>query len=530
MKTKNPSLWLALFLSCLIALPPSALADDTELFTTSANPNVLLMLDVSGSMNTPAGGSSVGNLDGDGNTNSRMDVLWKVVYTLLNADLSIPTSTGTYTCRTSARIRTRNNPYSRIEVDGANWSQFPSTNGTIQIGSGGTSEAVTYNSKSISGGRYYFNFSPSHNFQNNYSTNTTVSISGSSSYSNPYPINNTEAMSTDFLNNLTSADEEILKSRLGLMTLTGDLPSSFNINVRNQIPSGAPTAPPFSPSYQNIWSSVKSYAFASNYTPTAKSLNSAQAFFNTAYNPSQICRPNFAVLITDGEDTMGGIDGATPGTADYYYNNNSSYPFYPDGCTSFNSTSHLCTGSGQGQVGRHNAVIQQSANLLAFNPSVKLFTVGVGISGNDPDLRVQREVLRRAAEQQNAQGDNAVLTAIGASGDNPSRGAGRAFFATDATELSVAMRNIFQQISAGSYSFTSPTVASVRMTDRNYLYKATFNPAPPPATLWEGHLEALTINTDNTYTSHWDASAVLQSTDPANRRIFAGATDNTSWS
>jgi len=530
MKTKKASLWLALFLSCLIALPPSALADDTELFTTSANPNVLLMLDVSGSMNTTAGGSSVGDLDGTGNTNSRMDVLWKVVYTLLNSDLSIPASAGTYTCRTSARIRTQDNPYGRIQVDGANWSRFPATNGTIQIGSGGTSETVTYSSKSISGGNYYFNFSPSRNFQNNYSNRTTVSISGSSSYSSPYPINNTEAMSTDFLNNLTTADEEILKSRLGLMTFTGNLPSSFNINVRNQVGSGAPNAPPFSPSYQNIWSSVRSYAYPSSYTPTAKSLNSAQAFFNTAYNPSQICRPNFAVLITDGEDTMGGTDGAIPGTANYYHNDNPSYPFYPDGCTSFNSTSHLCTGSGQGQVGRHNAVIQQSANLLAFNPSVKLFTVGVGINGNDPDLRVQREVLRRAAEQQRAQGTNAEFTTIGAAGDDTSRGAGRAFFATDANELSVALRNIFYQISAGTYSFTSPTVASVRMTDRNYLYKATFNPAAPPATLWEGHLEALTINTDNTYTSYWDAGAVLQGTDPADRRIFAGYTDNTSWS
>ncbi|MGZ9148530.1 MAG: hypothetical protein ACXW4G_09170, partial [Candidatus Deferrimicrobiaceae bacterium] len=90
MKTKNLSLWLALFLSCLIALPHSALADDTELFTTSANPNVLLMLDTTGSMDAVAGSSAVGDLDGDSPSNSRMDVLWKVVYTLLNADLSKP--------------------------------------------------------------------------------------------------------------------------------------------------------------------------------------------------------------------------------------------------------------------------------------------------------------------------------------------------------------------------------------------------------------------------------------------------------
>ena len=75
------------------------------------------------------------------------------------------------------------------------------------------------------------------------------------------------------------------------------------------------------------------------------------------------------------------------------------------------------------------------------------------------------------------------------------------------------MRNIFQQITAGTYSFTAPTVASVRMTDRNYLYKASFTPATPPATFWEGHLEALTINSDNTLTSHWDAANMLKTTD-----------------
>ena len=548
MKTKNPSLWLALFLSCLIALPPSAQADDTELFTTSANPNVLLMLDVSGSMNTVAGGTSVGDLDGEGNTNSRMDVLWKVIYTLLNADLSKPDSTVSATGTLGGAraypsgnwdtsgtvIYGGSNQYDRIRLSNFSSTEYgllPSS-GTVDIAYQGLTISLAYTSKGEYTGwgpdYYYLQFTP-RTFANNWSTSATVTYSYSGSYPTSYPTSHTEAMSTNFLGNLTTADEEILKARLGLMTFTGSLPSSFNINVRNQIQSTDNNAPPFTISYGNIWSSVRSYAYPSSYTPTAKTLYAAQSFFNTAYNPNVVCRPNFAVLVTDGEDTMGGIDGATPGTANYYHNDNPSYPFYPDGCTNFNS-SHVCTGSGQGQVGRHNAVIQESSNLLTFNPSVKLFTVGVGISGNDPDLRVQREVLRRAAEQQNVQGTGTEFTSVGSAGDNTSRGAGRAFFATDATELSVALRNIFHQISAGTYSFTSPTVASVRMTDRNYLYKAMFIPAAPPATFWKGHLEALTINTDNTYTSHWDAATVLQSTDPANRRIFAGYTDNTSWS
>ena len=250
-------------------------------------------------------------------------------------------------------------------------------------------------------------------------------------------------------------------------------------------------------------------------TPTAQALRSAQTFFNTAYNSSQVCRPNFAVLITDGEDTKGGISGAPTGNGfgpDYYCGGS----FNPDGKS--------CGGQ-TGQVARHNAVIQEAANLLSNNPTVKLFTVGVGISDTTADKNVQREVLRRAAEQANAQASNAQYTAIGASGDNTSRGAGRAFFATDAESLSYALRVAFHQMSLGTYSFTAPTVASVRMTDRNYVYKASFVPSSPPATFWNGSLQAGTINTDNTITWLWDADNVLKGTSASSRRIYTS--DNT---
>jgi hypothetical protein len=515
MTTRKYSAGLALLISFLIALPPAALADDTELFTTSANPNVLLMLDTTGSMGTVAGSSAVGDLDGDATSNTRMDSLWNVVYTLLNADLSIPGGTATYTCQTRTKITT-SNTYSSIQVNGANWSNFPATNGAIQIGSGGAVDNVTYASKSTWWGRYYFNFSPSIKFKYAHSSGTTVSYTSAASYSYPYPTNYPEAISTAFLNNLTTQDENILKARLGLMTFTTDpYGTSILINTRNQVSSTAPNTPPFNPSYQNIWRSVTQYAYASGGTPTAQALRAAQGFFDTAYNSAQVCRKNFAVMVTDGEDTMGGLDGAT--------GNGYGPDYYCGG--SFNPNGWSC-GYNTGQVGRNNAVIQEAGNLLTHSPSATLFTVGVGISDNTlPHLAVMREVLRRAAEQGNAQATSSEYTAIGASGDNTSRGAGRAFIATDATELSVALRNIFQQITAGMYSFTAPTVASVRMTDRNYLYKASFSPATPPATFWEGHLEALSINADNTMTSHWDADNVLKTTLPGDRRIYTS--DNT---
>jgi len=388
---------------------------------------------------------------------------------------------------------------------------------------------MTYDRRS-SGSPYRFYFDSAESFNRNYNQGSTVSYTTTATgpptdYPANYPTSHTEATNTDFLNNLTSADEEIMKARLGLMTFSGSLSSTYRINVWNPIAYTAPNAPPFSPSYRDIWSSVTNHAYTDSFTPTAMSLYRAQSFFNTAYNPSQVCRPNFAVLITDGEDTMGGRDSAPSGTADYY---SGSY-FWADGCTSWSGPS-CRSGYGQGQVARHNAVIHEAANLLSFNPTVKLFTVGVGVVGSDPDLRVQREVLRRAAEQTNAQGTVSAFNAIGASGDNTSRGAGRAFFATDAEDLSVALRNVFHQISLGMYSFTAPTVASVRMTDRNYLYRASFSPSSPPATLWEGSLQAYTLNTDNTMTLLWDDNTVLAGTPASDRRIYTGALSGGAWS
>jgi len=545
MNTRKSLAGLALLLSFLIAIPPVALADDTELFTTSANPNVLLMLDTTGSMADSASGTPVGDLDGDAASNTKMDILWKVVYTLLNADLSQPSytfDTVTVTCslnnarrwgsttidtnisssRTYQYVEANNCAVTPSSVSSNPWNLLPgstTSGGTVRIGSGGQSENMTYATRS-SGAPDRFYFTSAKSFSRTYNQGSLISfsysLSGSALFPENYPTTHTEAMSPDFLNNLSVGDDNTLLARLGLMTFTtNSSASAVQINIRNQISSTAPNSPPFTPSYRNIWSSVTNYAYALGGTPTAQALRSAQSFFSTAYNSSQVCRPNFAVLVTDGEDTMGGSPSGGTGNGygpDYYCGGS----FNPDGKS--------CGGQ-MGQVARNNAVIQEAANLVSSNPSVKLFTVGVGISDTTADKAVQREVLRRAAEQTNAQASNAQYTAIGASGDNTSRGAGRAFFATDAESLSYALRVAFHQMSLGTYSFTAPTVASVRMTDRNYVYKASFAPASPPATFWNGSMQAGTINADNTVTWLWDADNGLKGTSASSRRIYTS--DNT---
>jgi type IV pilus assembly protein PilY1 len=537
MRIRKPAGWLALLLSFLIAMPPAVLADDTELFTTSANPNVLLMLDTTGSMDAIAGSSSVGDLDGDSPSNSRMDILWKVVYTLLNADLSKPQSSASASGTlagaraypsgnwdTSGRvISAGSSQYDRIRLANFSSSEFNllPDSGTVDLAYLGATISLAYTSKGTAGSwwsSYYYLAFPHQSFANDWNVGASVSYTYSGTYPQSYPTNETEAYSDDFLYNLTQTDEELLKARLGLMTFTTNSSgSTVLINIRNQIQSNDNNTPPFNTSYQDIWSSVKNYAHAEGGTPTARALREAQGFFDTAYNSSQVCRQNFAVMVTDGEDTMGGLDGAT--------GNGYGPDYYCGG--SFRADGWGC-GWNTGQVARNNAVIQEAWNLLAHNPTVKLFTVGVGISDTTADKNVLRDVLRRAAEQQNAQATSTQYNTIGGTGDNTSRGAGRAFFATDANELSTALRNVFHQITSGAYSFTAPTVASVRMTDRNYLYKAIFTPSAPPATFWEGHLLAYT--TDDLDNPIWDADNVLRTTLPSDRRVFAGYTDNTTWS
>ena len=511
--------WMIPLIAVVLMAPFSVLADDTELFSTRANPNVLLMLDTTGSMNNQDPGvTGIGDLDGNGDSNRRMDILWKVVYSLLNSDLSIPASTISYS--TTVRSGFSAGSQTRIRVNApSNWNSWPDS-GTIQVGSGGSVETVTYTSKTRSSGRYYFNFSPATNFVYSHPQNHRISYSVGSSYTTPYPTNHTEAIGTDYGTNVTSIDEEELKARIGLMTFTtNSSATSVQINIRNQIGSSSANASPFaSPTrYSDVWGSVTANAYASGGTPTAQALNRSQNFFTAAYDSSVPCRKNFAILITDGEDTMG-----LPGHGDGYGPN-----YYPGG--TFNSDGSP-TGNNPGQVRRNNEVIQAAADLKT--QGYELFSVGVGISGNDAHLRVLREVLRRAAEQAGVTGTIAEFNAIGASGDNTARADGRAFFATDATELATALTNIFKQITLGTYSFTSPTVLSVRTVDRNELYLASFQPTTPPATFWPGSLRAHTINADNSVTFRWDAATVLQSKDPATREIFTGMFDNVSsvWS
>lgn len=71
-----------------------AFGDDADIFRVQSMPNVLLVLDDTGSMTSNNGGSTVGDLDGDGRYNTRLDVAYRVLYQILNGDQSSFTFSG----------------------------------------------------------------------------------------------------------------------------------------------------------------------------------------------------------------------------------------------------------------------------------------------------------------------------------------------------------------------------------------------------------------------------------------------------
>lgn len=462
--------------------PPSS-ADDSDIFRFRATPNVLLIVDDSGSMARTYGGTEVGDLDGSTRaafggtgtqTSSRVDVAYRVLYQLLNGDGSAP--------------------------GGSLTSPFPTQRGHVDNSAGTTDES--YN------------------------------------------------------NNLTRADEDAVKLRLGLMIYGPNViwpgsgsPTYQYIRVPVQIIGTDNNLPPFNTSYSSFWNTgIKgNLTPGNNPTPMARSLEAARRrYFPIAAtgDGSTACRKQFVVLITDGEDTIAsGGSGVVP----KYYGSGGSQP---DRTTDANygqnfNANGFAGSSNTGQKARNTESISQ-AKLLA-DDNVILFVVGIGMkrdaAGNDvPHLKVLRQVLRRMAEQKNIDLTTTEYANVASGTDDITIGAGKAFFADDATELLAALQLAFDTIVIQAYSFTAPVVPAVRTTDSNRLYLSTFRPDNPPETFWEGACKSINLNSDGSIPAdldaakNWDAGTGLNSLDSSNRnysmnprKVYTASVSGSTW-
>lgn len=239
-------------------------------------------------------------------------------------------------------------------------------------------------------------------------------------------------------------------------------------------------------------------------TPLQYALQQAKSYLDNhkANDPAAACRNKSVIFITDGADTL------------------------------------ACNGSGSstGQSQRRAPVFAAKSLKTA---GYDVYVIGFG--ANMPiDLQ---NTLNWAAFYGGTRNPNVTQTGTTTAvsvGTNPcSNGtdpgpnylAGYAFMATNPTELASAIRSAITSILTGTYSFSSQAaVAAARVQGENYLYEASFEPRNNTGAnrepFWPGHLKKYRLN-ENTGAlitpACWDAGAKLAAQGSRNMWTYKGS-------
>lgn len=191
------------------------------------------------------------------------------------------------------------------------------------------------------------------------------------------------------------------------------------------------------------------YVINAGLTPTAGTFQSATDYFKgTGGYTSPItakCQKNFIIYVTDGLPSVN--ESGAPGSAD---------SLMPSVLTKMDALRS----------------ISKTIGSTSYPFDVKTYVLGLGLS----------EGAKAKLDQMAVHGGGDVD--------------GHAYYADSYQELIDALGNVFSNISQLAYSFTSPTVPSVRMIDNNRLYVSSFIPEATP--FWEGFLKAYNLNSDGT--------------------------------
>ena len=277
-------------------------------------------------------------------------------------------------------------------------------------------------------------------------------------------------------------------------------------------------------------------------TPLASALAEAKLYLDDHKNggngltadPSKACRSKSVILITDGSDT---------------------YACSGDGGE--------CSGN---SYKRRREVVLKAKELAAKdsnNISYKLFVIGFGTNmpqylkntlnwmayygGTDADKNHDGDTATlNLSNLTSCQTDTAI--AAGSCIDNaglhdkndwyanandPGNNmlTGYAYITANASALDNALEAVLKSITSGSYSYTMAAVQTVQTSDQGFVYQGSFEPSDK-STFWKGHLKKLKINDSGSIstTAEWDGGLKLQDTDSGdtiangrNIKTFKGA-------
>jgi hypothetical protein len=360
--------------------------------------------------------------------------------------------------------------------------------------------------------------------------------------------------------NITTADESSLKVRIGYMrfyncanssseegdngkSVTYSYSSGCNtviraINTNNkEIGEGG-----YGPNYSDIWSSV-SGENANGGTPDATALVEAKMYLDAhkATDNASSCRNKFVILITDGADTYACDGNGSENQSDQYkrrratvdrakaladagykvfvvgfgadmpdflkhtlnwaayYGNTDNPNIANTGDTSFYTPYSACSTTPQTNCFKYNC--SSGTGITCPTPTLTLCTAGTNncycpADSNDPGGYPTLS--------------GGTLSYTGALN-------GYAYIASSADELVNALKNAISII-ASSYSFSTSSMSTARISSENNSYEASFIPGTDP--FWKGFLKKYNINSDGSVGSAvWDAGTVLAAKAYSTRNI-----------
>jgi Tfp pilus tip-associated adhesin PilY1 len=261
--------------------------------------------------------------------------------------------------------------------------------------------------------------------------------------------------------------------------------------------------------------------YANGGTPLAASLREAKSYvdYYKSKDNAASCRQNFVILITDGADTYTcGGNGAECQSHMYKRRrdvvaaakalNDAGYKVFVVGFGSsmpeyLKNTLNWAAYYG----GTDNPLTENSGSESAYDASA--------IASCQTDTAVESATCQGSstASFKATNGDPGYLSL-----------SGYAFLASNADDLTSALRSAISTIREATYSFTQSSIQSVRTTDENYLYEASFTPllAPNNDPFWKGHLKRYSIDSSGNIasTADWDAGSILGARTADSRTIY----------
>ncbi len=332
---------------------------------------------------------------------------------------------------------------------------------------------------------------------------------------------------------ITVADETSLGIRLGYMrfydcgnytTETGDNYTSGCNTLRREIMEIG------SDNYSQLWSFINGES-ALGGTPLAFALKEGKLYFdwtkspdNPQRDPARDCRKKFAILITDGEDTVSCTGSGYSNQADDYKRRRETVAR----AKALADAGYLVFVVGFGADTPHyqkNTLHWAAYHGGTDNPEVPN---SIGSSYSIPAGSLYPSGITECAVSSTSSHNLGEGSHYYAASNDPGEMtiSGYAFFAEDASQLSKALKTIKRNIQEKSYSFTASAIPIVRVVDRDTVYISSCE-----TPLWYGNLKAYQLNVDGTLpidpvtkkinvTPLWDAGIQLNGRDPNDRRIY----------